>query len=103
MVGASGQLRCFLVQGFPCQPNGTEQPGQALLAASLCPVQRRALRVGVEQDHVVATQSEFASDMGGQGGLADPAFLVEQGDDQGRISPAKQSVSAPVHKWALAQ
>ncbi|MCY1405469.1 hypothetical protein D9M71_207080 [compost metagenome] len=89
MVGASGQFRGFLVQRLACQVNRAEQPGQTLLAASLGPVQGRALWVGIEQDHVQPAQCQFAGDMGCQGGLADPAFLVEQGDDHDWISPAK--------------
>jgi hypothetical protein len=91
------------VQRFARQADGAEQPGQALLAASLRPVQRRALRVGIEQDDVLSAQGQFAGDMGGEGGLAHPTFLVEQGDDHGRISPTKPPQSAAVHKPALPQ
>ncbi|MCY1380246.1 hypothetical protein D9M69_680480 [compost metagenome] len=98
MIGTARQLGGFLMQGLACQPDSTEQPGQTLLTASLCPVQCRALRVSIEQDNVVPAQRQFAGDVGGQGGLTDPAFLVEQGDDHGRISPAKLSRSTPVHR-----
>ena len=85
------------MQRFARQADGAEQPGQALLAAPLRPVQRRALRVGIEQDDVLPAQGQFAGDMGDQGGLAHPAFLVEQGEGHGRFSPAKQPRSGAVH------
>ncbi len=61
-----------------------------MLAAPLGPVQRRALRVGIEQDDVLPAQGQFAGDMRGQGGLAHPAFLVEQGEGQA-VSPRPNS------------
>ncbi|MCY1546563.1 hypothetical protein D9M68_825640 [compost metagenome] len=103
VIGATSQLRGFLMQCLARQADGAEQPGQALLAAPLRPVQHRALWVGIEQDDVLSAQGQFAGDMGGEGGLAHPAFLVEQGDDHGRVSLAKPPQSEPVHKQALAQ
>jgi hypothetical protein len=54
MVAASRQVRCFLVQRFAGEAQGAKLASQALLASSLCPVQRRSLWVGVKQDDVLA-------------------------------------------------
>ncbi|EXS68017.1 hypothetical protein BF95_01410 [Sphingobium sp. Ant17] len=41
------------------------------------------MRVGIEQHDMLAAQRQFAGDVGGERGLADAAFLVEQRDDHG--------------------
>jgi hypothetical protein len=51
------------------------------LGAPLRPVQRRALRIGIEQNNLLAAHCQLASDVRGERGLADAAFLIEQGDD----------------------
>ncbi|MNV59985.1 hypothetical protein D3C71_1524350 [compost metagenome] len=83
VIGPFGEFWSFLVQCFPCQADGAEQSGQGLLVAPLRPVQRRALRVGIEQDDRLPAHRQLPGDVGGERGLAHPAFLVEQGDDHG--------------------
>src|SRR5690606_10589566 len=70
-------------QRFAGEAHDAEQPWQALLASALRPVQRRTLRVGIQQDDVLAAQREFAREVRGERGLSDTAFLVEQRDDHG--------------------
>jgi hypothetical protein len=41
------------------------------------------LRVGIQQDDMLAAHRQFAGDVRGERGLADAAFLVEQRDDHG--------------------
>jgi hypothetical protein len=41
------------------------------------------LRVSIQQDDLLTAQREFAGNVGGERGLADTTFLVEQGDDHG--------------------
>lgn len=43
------------------------------------------LRVGIQQDDVLAAQGQFPGDMRGERGLAYAAFLVEQGNDHGTV------------------
>lgn len=81
VIGAAGQLRCFLVQRLAGEAHGAEQPWQALLASALRPVQRRALWIGIEQDDMLSAQRQLASDVRGERGLANAAFLVEQRND----------------------
>lgn len=50
------------------------------------------LRVGVQQDDVQTAQREFARDVGGERGLADAAFLIEQSEDHGVALPAGKPV-----------
>src|SRR3546814_7684642 len=61
---------------------------QALLASTLRPVQRRALRVGIEQDNRLPAHRQFAGNVGGERGLSDTAFLVQDGGDHGAALPA---------------
>ncbi|MDT4865199.1 hypothetical protein FQZ97_999880 [compost metagenome] len=76
------------MQGFACKAHSAEQPWQALLAAALCPVQRGALRIGIQQDYRLPAHRQLAGDVGGERGLAHTAFLVEQRDDHGLDLPA---------------
>lgn len=64
VIGATSQLRGFLVSRLARQADGAEQPGQALLVAPLGPVQRRALWGSIEQDDVLPAQGPFAGDIG---------------------------------------
>ncbi|MNN76786.1 hypothetical protein D3C81_1931950 [compost metagenome] len=86
VVGLPGELRRFLVQSLARQADGAEQPGQSLLAASLRPVQRGTLRIGVQQHYRRTAQRKFTGEVGGERGLANTAFLVEQRDDHGCAS-----------------
>ena len=93
VIAARGEFWCFLMQGFPGQTDSTEQSWQAILVAALCPVECRALGIGIEQDHRTALHRQFAGEVRGERRLADPAFLVEQGDDH----DAPPSASRLIH------
>ena len=62
----------------PTTPKSREQ---VLPRALLRPVERRALRVGVDQRDVFAVQRPFAGEVQGERRLADAALLIEQSDD----------------------
>mmetsp|Transcript_7178 Transcript_7178/g.12986 ORF Transcript_7178/g.12986 Transcript_7178/m.12986 type:complete len:230 (-) Transcript_7178:1869-2558(-) len=83
MIGPPGEFWCFLMQRFACEAHGAEQPWQTLLAAALCPVQRGALWIGIQQDDRLPAHRQLAGDVGGERGLAHAAFLVQQRDDHG--------------------
>src|SRR3546814_15630482 len=63
-----------------------ESPAPAGLAARLGPVERGALRIGVDDDDRLAALGQFAGQVRGERGLAAAALLVEQGDDHGRVA-----------------
>ena len=86
VIGATRQLRRFLMQRFAGEAHGAEQPGQALLASALRPVERGTLRVSIQQDDVQAAHRQLAGDVGGERGLADAAFLVENATIMARPS-----------------
>src|SRR4051812_17348546 len=98
MVGVTGQLRCFAMQGIPSQADDTEQPLQPLPAALLRPVERRALWVGVDQRDALAAARPFAGEMQSERRLADAALLVEQRDDHGALPRSGGRLSAGVEK-----
>ncbi|MPM56815.1 hypothetical protein SDC9_103630 [bioreactor metagenome] len=54
-----------------------------MLASALRPVQRGALRVGIQEDDRLPAHRQLASDVGGERGLAYAAFLVQQSNDHG--------------------
>ena len=68
------------------QTDDAEQARQRLRAALLGPVERRALRVGVDQRDALALARPFAGEMQRQRRLADAAFLIEERDDHGATS-----------------
>ncbi len=81
MVGVAGQLGRFTVERVAGQADDTEQPLQPLPAALLRPVERRALRIGVDQGDALAAAGPFTGEVQGERRLADAAFLVEERDD----------------------
>ncbi len=94
MVGVAGQFRRFSVERVAGQADDTEQPLQPLPAALLGPVERRPLRIGVDQRDALSTASPFASKVQGERGLADAALLVEQRDDHDDLPAIGDSSTA---------
>jgi hypothetical protein len=76
MIGVARQLRRFPVQRVAGQADDAEQPGQPSRAL-LRPVERRALRVRVDQRDALALPRPFAGEVQRQRRLADAALLVE--------------------------
>src|SRR3546814_3043234 len=74
------------MQRLACETDDAEAPAPAGLAARLGPVERGALRIGVDDDDRLAALGQFAGQVRGERGLADAALLVEQGDDHGRVA-----------------
>ena len=76
-IRLQGDLRGFLVQGVPRQPEYPVEPLLATLEPPLCPIKSGALRIGIQQRDVAALQGEFARQVRGKRGLPCPALLVE--------------------------
>src|SRR3546814_9629095 len=93
MVDTTGQFRRLVMQRVACETDHAEQPWQALRRALLRPVQRRALRIGIDQQDTLACDSTLASQMKRESGLADAALLIEQRDDHRVSSTGAQPVS----------
>ena len=61
--------------------------GEPFPRALLGPIERRALRIGVDQGDSFPFPAPFAGEMQGQCRLADAALLVEQRDDHRALVP----------------
>jgi len=81
VVGIAGQFGRFPMQRVTRQADGAEQPRQAFTAALLRPIQRRALRVGVDQRDALTPPSPFPGKVKRQRRLADATLLIEEGDN----------------------
>lgn len=93
MVDTAGQFRRFMVQRIACETDDAEQPWQALRCALLRPVERRALRIGIDEQDTLACDSPLASQMERESRLSDAALLIEQRDDHRVSSTGAQPVS----------
>ena len=81
VIDVARDLRRLAMERVARQADDAEQARQALLGALLGPVERRALRVGVDERDSLALPGPFAGEMQGQRRLADAALLVEERDD----------------------
>ena len=79
--GVSRELVRLVVQRVAREADDAEEPRHAFLGALLGPVERRSLRVRVDQRDALALPSPGARQIQSQGGLADPALRIEQRDD----------------------
>src|SRR5690606_4861922 len=70
-----------------------EQPWQPFMAAPLRPVERGALRVGIDKNDALALRSPGSGEMQRQRGLADAALLIEERDDHGCPSGLRRGSS----------
>src|ERR1700676_2795936 len=81
VVGIAGEFGRLQVQRIAGKADDAEQPWPALLQPLLGPVERRALRIGVDQGDALSFPGPFAGEMQRERRLADAAFLVEERDD----------------------
>ena len=81
VIGVAGEFRRLAMQRVARQADDAEQARQALPGALLGPVERRALRVGVDQRDPLSFPGPFAGEMQGERRLADAALLVEERHD----------------------
>jgi len=85
VTGVSGEFGRLAGQRVAREADDAEEPRHAFLGALLGPVERRSLRVGVDQRDALARASPGAREMQGQGGLADAALLIEQRHDHSAL------------------
>ena len=81
VTGVSRQFGRFSMQRVARETDDAEEPRHALLGALLGPVERRSLRVGVDQRDALPLPSPGAPQMQSRAGLADAALLIEQRHD----------------------
>ena len=81
MIGVAGELGCFAMQRIARQADDAEETRQAFAGALFGPVERRALRIGVDEDDALTLACPCAGEMQCERRLADAPFLVEQRDD----------------------
>ena len=81
VAGVSRELGRLAMEGVARKADDAEEPRQAFLGALLGPVERRALRVGVDQGDALALAGPLPGEMQGERGLADAALLIEERDD----------------------
>ena len=93
LIAAPGEFWGLLMQSFTSETDGTEKSRQSALIASLRPVERGALRVGVDEEYCLSSRREFACDVRRECRLADPAFLIEHCNDHYRGSAARMPFS----------
>jgi hypothetical protein len=92
VVGLAGELWRLPVERAAGKAGDTEQPWPALLQALLGPVERGALRVGVDQRDP-PLPGPFTSEMRRERRLADAALLVEECHDHRCRLPKNVSLS----------
>src|SRR3546814_13462953 len=83
------------MQRLACETDDAEPPAPAGLAARLGPVERGALRLGVDDDDRLAALGQLAGQARGERGLADAALLVEQGDAHGPVASRLRKRMSP--------
>src|SRR5882672_10428376 len=83
MIDVAGDLRGLNMERIAGESEHIEQPCQPSLGALLRPVERRALRVRVDDHEALALRSPGSGHMQRQGGLADAALVVEERNDHG--------------------
>src|SRR5712691_10199879 len=81
MVGVASDLGRLAMQRIARKAEDAEQPGQRFLCPLLRPVQRRTLRVCIDDDNALSIARPSAGEMQRQRRLADAALLVEERDD----------------------
>ena len=91
VIGVARELRRFAMERVAREADDAEQPRQGPPGALLRPVERRALRVGVDQRDALALPRPFAGEMQRERRLADAALLVEERDDH-RRSPGDRGL-----------
>ena len=94
MAGVSRELGRLAMEGVARKADDAEEPRQAFPGALLGPVERRALRVGVDQDDAFALTGPLTCQMQGERRLADAALLIEERDDHRAIAGIESRTGA---------
>lgn len=85
VTGVSREFGCLPMQRVAREADDAEEPRHAFLGALLRPVERRSLRIGVDQRDALALASPGARQMQGQRGFANAALLIEQRHNHGAL------------------
>src|SRR6185437_12725382 len=88
VIGMPAELEGFAMQRVAREADDAEQAAMAPACALLGPVERRALRVGVDQRDPLSLPGPLAGEMQGERRLADATFLIEQRNDHRAPLPA---------------
>src|SRR3546814_10679096 len=78
MVGLAGKVGKLLVECFARKPEDAEKSRQTLAQPLICPVERRRLRVRIDDQNTPATGAPGARQMQGERSLSHAAPLVEE-------------------------
>src|SRR6185437_3513094 len=81
MIGMTSKLRRFAVERVARQADDAEQTRVAASGALFGPIERRSLRVRVDEGHALSLTGPMPVEVQGERRLADAALLVEQRDD----------------------
>jgi hypothetical protein len=81
VAGVSRELGRLTMEGVARKADDAEEPRQAFPGPLLGPVERRALRVCVDQDDAFAVAGPLSGEMQGERGPADATLLIEERDD----------------------
>src|SRR5258708_22695641 len=100
MIDVAGDLRGFNMERIAGESEHIEQPWQPSLGALFRPVERRVLRVCVDDHDALALDGPGSGHMQRQGGLADAALMVEERNDHGASPP--RTASRKFLAWLIA-
>jgi hypothetical protein len=81
VIGVASDLWRFTMQRIARKAQNAEEAGDRFLGPLLGPVERRALRVCIDDDNALSGVRPSAGEMQRHRRLADAALLVEQRDD----------------------
>jgi hypothetical protein len=81
VAGVLREVGGLTMEGVARKADDAEESRQAFPGALLRPIERRALRVGVDQGHALALAGPLPRQMQGERRLADAALLIEERDD----------------------
>jgi hypothetical protein len=99
VICVASNFRRLAMQSVARKAENAEEPWYRFLCPLLRPVERRALRICVDDHNALSVVGPSSGEMQRQGRLADAALLVEQCDYQPvTADPAKLSLCSCIHR-----
>jgi hypothetical protein len=95
MIDAAGDGGRFTMKRVARNADDTKPRRKSFSCPLLCPIERRALRVGIDQRDAQSLSRPGAGEMQRERRLADAAFLVEERDNHGATSTAAAPARLP--------